>query len=88
MLKTKASQPFCLFWSLFIPARKVIPFSAENESRITETTILPGTGKEVTQLLPELLLIYFFPNEPFITFNTVFYINNKAVILKQNKKTK
>lgn len=51
MLKTKASQPFCPFWSLFIPGRNVIPFSAENESRITETTILPGTRKEVTELL-------------------------------------
>lgn len=39
-------------------------------------------------LLPELLLIYFFPNESFYTFNTVFYINNKAVVLKQNKNTK
>ena len=35
-----------------------------------------------------LLLIYFFPNESFFTFNTVFCINNKVVILKQNKKTK
>lgn len=57
MLKTKASQPFGPFWSLFIPARNVIPFSAENESRITETTILPGTRKEVTELL--LLSIQF-----------------------------
>ena len=47
MLKTKASQPFGPFWSLFIPARNVIPFSGENESRITETTISPGTRKKI-----------------------------------------
>lgn len=58
MLKTKASQPLGPFWSLFIPARNVIPFSAENESRITETTILPGTRKEVTELLPVINLLF------------------------------
>lgn len=47
MLKTKASQAFGPFRSLFISARNVIPFSAENESRITETTILPGTRKKI-----------------------------------------
>lgn len=45
-------------WSLFIPARNVIPFSAENESRITETTILPGTREEVTELLPVINLLF------------------------------
>ena len=82
MLKTKASQPFGLYSFL----QETLSLSVlKMKAVLLKLQFCRAHGKQWQNFY--LLLIYFFPNESFFTFNTVFYINNKAVILKQNKKT-
>lgn len=77
------------FWSFLVfihSCKKRYPFQCWKWKPYYWNYNFTGLGKKWQNFY--LLLIYFFPNESFFTFNTVFYINNKVVILKQNKKTK